>query len=88
MHGKVRRIYTSNAGLEKNVVEHLSRAYGDTIERNRSIILSIMDVIIALGQRGIPLRGSWKATDKDNKSGFEDSNFNFSLNGSQPMTSC
>ena len=64
-------------GLKKNVVEHLSRAYADTIERNRSIILSIMDVIIALGQRGIPLKGSWKATDKDSESEFEDSKFNF-----------
>jgi len=36
-----------------------------------------MDVIIGLGQRGIPLRGSWKAKDEDNEGGFEDSNFNF-----------
>jgi hypothetical protein len=40
--------------------------------RTNKGILSIIDIVIALGQRGIPLRGNW-----DKKSKSEDGNFAF-----------
>lgn len=57
---------------KKSITEHLSQAYHERVERNRKALLSILDVIISLSRRGIPLRGSW---DKDTCE--EDSNFNF-----------
>ena len=43
--------------------------------RTKRGILSIIDVVLALGQRGIPLRGNW-----DKKEGTEDGNFAYFVN--------
>ena len=48
----------------------LSTTYSKGVEENRNILLRIIDVIVKLACRGLPLRGSWN---KENCSG--DSNF-------------
>ena len=51
----------------------LSAAYKRQLEEKQAILLSIIDIIIALGQRNIPFRGhNW---DKETKR--EDGNFDF-----------
>ena len=59
----------------KNVYSFLSTAYKEKIERNRKILLSIVDVIVTLGKRNIGLRGSWDKVKKK-----EDGNFQFFVN--------
>ncbi|VDI24426.1 Hypothetical predicted protein [Mytilus galloprovincialis] len=60
-------------GGEKNIKCSISKAYEDNIKKNQQIILNIIDVIVVMGQRNIPLRGhNW---DKDAKR--EDGNFDF-----------
>ena len=54
----------------KDVYSFLSTAYKEKIERNRKILLSIVDVIVTLGKRNIGLRGSWDKVKKK-----EDGNF-------------
>ena len=56
----------------KDVYSFLSTAYKEKIERNRKILLSIVDVIVTLGKRNIGLRGSWDKVKKK-----EDGNFQF-----------
>lgn len=56
----------------KSVKEYLSQAYAEKIRRNRAALLCILDVIMALAERAIPLRGS-----SNKATGQEDSNFNF-----------
>ncbi|MES9880276.1 MAG: DUF4371 domain-containing protein [Sedimenticola sp.] len=48
----------------------ISAAYAHRTQEKRSVILSIIDVIIRLASRGIPFRGRWDKIDKK-----EDSNF-------------
>lgn len=57
---------------KKSINEHLSQAYHDKVEMNRKALMSILDVIISLSTRGIPLRGRWLKESHE-----EDSNFNF-----------
>ena len=45
------------AGRAKDIQCCLSKAHEDEIKKNRAILLSIIDVIIILGQRNIPFHG-------------------------------
>lgn len=58
-----------------SVKASITRAYQEKVERNRRTLVSILDVILALGQRGLPLRGNW---DRDQQR--EDGNFHFFIN--------
>ena len=44
-----------------SVASQASTAYNASIQRNRTILLSILDVITTLAVRGIPLRGNWNS---------------------------
>ena len=55
-----------------SVSEYLSKAYADKVENNRKAQLSIIDVLVSLAKRGIPLRGNWCKDQHE-----EDSNFMF-----------
>ena len=57
---------------KRSINEYLSRAYHERVEKNRKTLLSILDVIISLSRRGIPVRGRWRKEAHE-----EDSNFNF-----------
>lgn len=57
---------------KKSITQHISQAYAQKIENNRKSLLSILDVIISLAKRGVPLRGKWNKAKHE-----EDSNFNF-----------
>ena len=59
------------------MTKFMSQAYAQKIERNRAALLCILDVIISLVERDIPLRGNWCKKKKE-----EDSNFTFFLRGS------
>lgn len=64
-------------GHSSNIQSSLSKAYEDQVKKNRAMLQSIIDVVIALGQRNVALRGhGWdKATHR------EDGNFDFFLHG-------
>ena len=50
-----------------SVLESLNESYSITVEKNRSALLAIIDVITVLAKRGIAFRGSWgKCTNKEN----------------------
>lgn len=56
-----------------DIQSSLSKAYADELKRNRAILLSIIDIIVTLGQRNIPFRGhGWNKVEKR-----EDGNFDF-----------
>ena len=57
---------------KKHITKFMSQAYAQKIERNRAALLSILDVIISLEKKGVPLRGNWCKEKKE-----EDSNFTF-----------
>ena len=57
---------------KKSVSECLSKAYADKVETNRKALLAIIDVLVSLAKRGIPLRGNWCKDQHE-----EDSNFMF-----------
>ena len=57
---------------EKMFTAFLAQSTKKKIERNRNILLSIVDVIVTLGKRNIGLRGSWDKVKKK-----EDGNFQF-----------
>ena len=59
-------------GQKKPISEFISQAYAEKVDRNRKFLLRILDVILSLGKRGVPLRGSWRKEAKE-----EDSNFAF-----------
>ena len=44
-----------------SIASQVSTAYNTSIQRNRTILLSILDVITTLAVRGIPLRGNWNS---------------------------
>ena len=44
-----------------SITSQVSTAYNASIQRNRTILLSILDVITTLAVRGIPLRGNWNS---------------------------
>ncbi|XP_061170352.1 52 kDa repressor of the inhibitor of the protein kinase-like [Saccostrea echinata] len=62
------------SGEEKSIKSSISQSYEDTVLKNREILSNIINVvIIALGQRNIPLRGHrWDTITKR-----EDGNFDF-----------
>ncbi|VDI15927.1 Hypothetical predicted protein [Mytilus galloprovincialis] len=62
-------------GKKPSICSSLSKAYEDKVKKNHDILLSIIDVIIVLGQRNIALRGNW-----DKISHQEDGNFQFFIN--------
>jgi hypothetical protein len=43
------------AGVEKNIKCIISKSYEDNIKKNQEIILNIIDVIVVMGQRNVPL---------------------------------
>ena len=50
----------------------IDKSHAEVQIRTRKGILSIIDVVIALGQRGIPCRGNWSCNEQ-----VEDGNFAF-----------
>lgn len=57
----------------KDILSSLSKTCEDLAKQNREILLSIIDIIIVLGQRNIPFRGhEW-----DKASKWENGNFDF-----------
>ncbi len=72
------------AGRSKDIRSCLSSSYQDQVKNNRAILLSIIDVIISLGQRNIPFRGhGWNKVTKR-----EDGNFDFFLNWKAQFDPC
>jgi hypothetical protein len=69
-------------GQKKDILSKISTAHEQLIVKNRATMLSILDVIMALGKCCLPLRGSWeKEARKENsvfryfihwKAGFDD----------------
>ena len=55
-----------------SVASQVIAAYSESVERNRAILLSIIDVITSLAERGIPLRGNWNSMEQR-----EDGNFDY-----------
>ena len=55
-----------------SIGSQVSTAYNASIQRNRTILLSILDVITTLAVRGIPLRGDWNSQQHG-----EDANFDY-----------
>lgn len=55
-----------------SIASQVSTAYNASIQRNRTILLSILDVITTLAVRGIPLRGNWNSLQHG-----EDGNFDY-----------
>ena len=62
-------------GERKPITQYISQAYQDKVERNKKALLAILDVIVSLAKRGIPLRGNWCKEKAE-----EDGNFNFFVN--------
>lgn len=62
-------------GERKPITQYISQAYQDKVERNKKALLAILDVIVSLAKRGIPLRGNWCKEKME-----EDGNFNFFVN--------
>lgn len=59
---------------ERSILRSVSRIPQKVIDRNTSVMLSIIDVIYTLSVKGIALRGSWNAN-----SNAEDGNFTYFL---------
>lgn len=59
----------------------LSKEVSESQHRTKLGILSIIDVIIALGERGVPFRGNWDILKKS-----EDANFAFFVNWKSSLT--
>ena len=55
-----------------SIGSQVSNAYSASVQRNRAILLSILEVITSLAVRGIPLRGNW-----DSLQHQEDGNFDY-----------
>ena len=45
------------AGKTKDIHSSLSKAYEEQFKKNQKIMLSIIDMVVVLGQRNIPFRG-------------------------------
>ena len=60
---------------QNDVVSSANVAYKLKVDRNRNAMSSIIDTIMALGQRGIAFRGDWDRVTRE-----ENGNFNFFLN--------
>ena len=58
--------------VRPSVSKLLSSAYEEKVRRNTAIMIAITEVLLMLGQRGLPLRGNWNAASKS-----EDGNFNY-----------
>lgn len=62
-------------GKSKDILSSLSKAREDLAKQNHEILLSIIDIVIVLGQRNIPFRGhEWDKAPKR-----ENGNFDFFL---------
>ena len=53
-----------------SVDQQINKIYAEPVEQNRSILRSILDVIVVLGRKTLPLRGTY-----DKLVGKEDGNF-------------
>lgn len=56
---------------KSDVHTSISKAYEDRVNRNRQILLAIIDVIVCLGQRNIALRGNWAKAPKRKDGNFQ-----------------
>lgn len=63
-----------------SVLQYLSKTYQNKVTRNTKSMLSIIDVILALGCRGLPLRGDW-----DEKVKKDLGNFHFFIDWKSKM---
>ncbi|XP_068762515.1 zinc finger MYM-type protein 1-like [Montipora capricornis] len=54
-----------------SIASQVSTAYNASIQRNRTILLSILDVITTLAVRGIPLRGNWNSLQHRDDGNFD-----------------
>lgn len=52
-------------GQMENIQSVISKTYSDKVEKNRKTLLSILDVVINLGQRNVAFRGNWKGDSED-----------------------
>jgi hypothetical protein len=58
-------LYVSDQ-TKPSIVQSISKAYNGKVEKNRASLLSLIDVIITLGNRNISFRGNWnKETTED-----------------------
>ena len=72
------------AGQSKDIRSCLSSSYQEQVKNNHAILLSIIDIIISLGQRNIPFRGhGWN---KDMKREY--GNFDFFLHWKAHFDPC
>ncbi|XP_062521172.1 zinc finger MYM-type protein 1-like [Corticium candelabrum] len=59
-------------GKKNDICTSRSKEYEERVKRNRAIILAVIDVVIALGQRNVPFRGhSWDKVLRKESSNFE-----------------
>ncbi|XP_062503905.1 52 kDa repressor of the inhibitor of the protein kinase-like [Corticium candelabrum] len=73
---KARSLLNVAEGKSKDIQSSISTSHEVAIQKNRAIILSVIDLVIALGQRNVPFRGhNW-----DKQQRREDGNFDFFLN--------
>ena len=54
-----------------SIGSQVSTAYNASIQRNRTILLSILDVITTLAVQGIPLRGNWNSQQNGKDGNFD-----------------
>src|SRR6218665_1703723 len=59
-------------GKMSSIAEHINTEYVTTVKKNREILLLILDVIIVLGRKNLPLRGSYSVAAHK-----EDGNFQY-----------
>ena len=59
-------LYVSDQ-TKPSIVQSISKAYSDKVDKNRASLLSLIDVIITLGNRNIAFRGNWnkETTEED-----------------------
>ena len=61
-----------STGASKCIHSCLSSAYEGQVEKNRAVLLSIIDVVLVLGQRNIAFRGhSWNKESKREDGNFD-----------------
>ena len=62
-----------------DIIARLQRQAAEQQHRTMKGVMSIIDAVISLGQRGIPLRGNWDPSKRN-----EDANFSFFVDCGNP----
>lgn len=62
-------------GQRKDTHSIISKTYSDKVQTNRNILLSVLDITLNLGKRGIAFRGNWNGETLE-----EDGNFQHFVN--------